>query len=485
MAVTIAISFLLVIPIEPSSGSSRCPSGLLIGYYANQRSNRRAGPWHRILGERAVRRPRHRPDRRRRSCSCVKALFFFADNGYRDASAGRADRAARSGADCVYQRYLLDRGRESGVTRPASPTRPRSRGSTGRAVRDAPGSIVVLTCVGGLGGALLYGVFRRSPTEGTAAPAPRTRLSRHSPPPDMQTPRAVPGASVDAAGPSCSAVSPCRRPSSWARPWSVALAVGLRGGGFALVSALAVDGLRVALVAVLAVGRRASLAGRRDRAAVAAAALAAAASARAVLLSAARALPAAVWAPLALSALPAAIRALAAFAAAALPVVLTTRPPVWTAVPPSAALTLRVRRDLRRAAAFGWMAPSLGGAIERAQGLEQGGSASIGARPGRRPTLRAFATNVFAAVRRGLRTSWRRCGLTDALETRRRASARPGAGRLGQVGEPRAGWMCWIGGHRGADRRRARRRMVAQDPPPGTTRTAARATGPRAATLTP
>jgi len=85
---------------------------------------------------------------------------------------------------------------------------------------------------------------------------------------------------------------------------------------------------------------------------------AAAASARAVLLRAARALPAAVWAPFALVDFPAAIRALAAFAAAALPVCLVTRPPVATVMPPSAALTFTVSRDLRRAAAFGWMAPA-------------------------------------------------------------------------------------------------------------------------------
>jgi hypothetical protein len=64
------------------------------------------------------------------------------------------------------------------------------------------------------------------------------------------------------------------------------------------------------------------------------------------------ALPAAVWAPFALADLPAAIRALAAFWAAAVPVVFVGLPPVWTCSPPRAALTLRVRRDLRRATAF-------------------------------------------------------------------------------------------------------------------------------------
>ena len=49
MAVTIGVSFLLVIPIEPIYWLLAVPSGLLIGYYANQRSERRAGPWSRIV----------------------------------------------------------------------------------------------------------------------------------------------------------------------------------------------------------------------------------------------------------------------------------------------------------------------------------------------------------------------------------------------------------------------------------------------------
>src|SRR5207248_2303036 len=84
----------------------------------------------------------------------------------------------------------------------------------------------------------------------------------------------------------------------------------------------------------------------------------AAVSVRVVLLSAARALPAAVWAPLALPALPAAIRAFAAFWAAALPTLLAL-PLTTTFVPARRSLTLSARRDLRRAAAFLWIAPVL------------------------------------------------------------------------------------------------------------------------------
>ena len=49
MAITIAVSFLLVIPIEPVYWFLALPAGLLIGYYANQKSDRRAGPWTRIV----------------------------------------------------------------------------------------------------------------------------------------------------------------------------------------------------------------------------------------------------------------------------------------------------------------------------------------------------------------------------------------------------------------------------------------------------
>ncbi len=49
MAVTIGLSFLLVIPIEPIIWLLAPISGVMIGYYANQRSDRRAGPWNRIL----------------------------------------------------------------------------------------------------------------------------------------------------------------------------------------------------------------------------------------------------------------------------------------------------------------------------------------------------------------------------------------------------------------------------------------------------
>jgi hypothetical protein len=161
-----------------------------------------------------------------------------------------------------------------------------------------------------------------------------------------------------------------------------------------LADALAVDFVAVVFVAVaLVAGFDARVEAAVDAlsAALAWAAFAAAASARAVLLSAARALPAAVWAPLALVDLPAAMRALAAFAAAALPVTFVTRPGPVTCVPPRAALTLIVRRDLRRAAAFGWMAPAFAA-------RSSADSASI------RATVVASASAPFPATVRALAT---------------------------------------------------------------------------------
>jgi hypothetical protein len=168
MAVTIAISFLLIIPIEPIVWLLSLPSGLLIGYYANQRSNRRAGPWGRILVN-ALFAALVTGLTAAVLLFAVKALFFYGDNGYRDESAG-GPIACASGPDCVYQRYrILEDGARipaleaAGVTDTASFT-----AFYWSQQFAAAGLIVGLTTVGGLGGALLYGVFRPKPTPPTA-----------------------------------------------------------------------------------------------------------------------------------------------------------------------------------------------------------------------------------------------------------------------------------------------------------------------------
>ena len=111
MAVTIGVSFLLVIPIEAILWLLAVPAGAIIGYYANARSDRRNGPWRRIMtnaffaatvtGLTLV-----------VLLLLTKALFFYADSGYPDFN--RIDQATQqpvppyctTGADCVYARYL-------------------------------------------------------------------------------------------------------------------------------------------------------------------------------------------------------------------------------------------------------------------------------------------------------------------------------------------------------------------------------------------
>lgn len=121
VAVVNGISFLLIIPIEPLYWLLSIPAGLLVGYYANWKSQRRRGEWLRIFANGlfagaatgltlAI------------LLLGVKALFFNADDGYRDPSQGGRI-SCTSGADCVYQRYLEsqpDALRAAGVTDAAS-----------------------------------------------------------------------------------------------------------------------------------------------------------------------------------------------------------------------------------------------------------------------------------------------------------------------------------------------------------------------------
>jgi hypothetical protein len=168
MAVTIVASFTLIIPIEGLIWLFALPSGLLIGYYANQRSNRRAGPWRRIISN-GVFAAFATGVALVALLLLLKALFFFADNGYRDPGLGGSI-SCSTGADCVYQRYLDD-GRgdvlaAAGVTDAASFT------SFYWGDQLSTSTIVfALTLVGGLGGAALYGLARPKPVTPTTLAA--------------------------------------------------------------------------------------------------------------------------------------------------------------------------------------------------------------------------------------------------------------------------------------------------------------------------
>ncbi len=160
MALTVAVSFLLVIPIEPVYWLLAFPSGLLLGYYANQRSDRRAGPWPRILLN-AVWAGLLTGVVYAVLLLGVKGLFFAADDGYRDASAGGRIQCTQ-GADCVYRRYLAD-GRGAGLTANGVTDVGTFTAFYWNQQLQTAGLVLALTAVGGLGGGLLYGVFRPKP----------------------------------------------------------------------------------------------------------------------------------------------------------------------------------------------------------------------------------------------------------------------------------------------------------------------------------
>jgi hypothetical protein len=110
MAVTMAIGFLLVIPIEPIYLLLSFPAGMIIGYYANARAGRERGAWPRILPN-ALLAGAVTGLSLAALLLGTKALFFFADSGYPDFN--RTDEngtpvgaTCQTGADCVYQRYL-------------------------------------------------------------------------------------------------------------------------------------------------------------------------------------------------------------------------------------------------------------------------------------------------------------------------------------------------------------------------------------------
>jgi len=127
MAVTMAIGFLLVIPIQPIYLLLSFPGGMVIGYYANARAGRERGAWRWIV-------PNSLLAGAVTGLSLAalllgtRALFFFGDSGYpdfnrTDANGAPVGATCESGADCVYQRYLkVEAGTlaDAGVTDAAS-----------------------------------------------------------------------------------------------------------------------------------------------------------------------------------------------------------------------------------------------------------------------------------------------------------------------------------------------------------------------------
>jgi hypothetical protein len=166
MGVTIAVSFLLVIPIEPILWILALPAGLLIGYYANARSNRQAGPWRRILANGAY--AGLLTALTLSLCFLVtKWIFFSADNGYRNAAGGGPIAGCKTGADCVYQRYLAE-GKGPDLEAVGIMNADDFSAFYWREQLGTAGTVFVLGLLGGLGGAAIYGIVRPK----AAAPAP-------------------------------------------------------------------------------------------------------------------------------------------------------------------------------------------------------------------------------------------------------------------------------------------------------------------------
>jgi hypothetical protein len=167
MAVTIGISFLLVIPIEPIFWLLTIPAGLLIGYYANQRADRRGGPWSRIVAN-GLFAGAVTAASLAILLLAVKALFFFADDGYRDASQG-GSLSCQGGAACVMARYVAD-GRGPGLARAGVTDVATFTAFYWDQQLSTAGTLAVLCLIGGVAGAGLYGLTRpRSPSVVPAA----------------------------------------------------------------------------------------------------------------------------------------------------------------------------------------------------------------------------------------------------------------------------------------------------------------------------
>ena len=162
-----------MIPIEPVFWLMAPLAGVLIGYYANARADRRAGPWRRILLN-GVFASLLTAVTLAVLFECTKAIFFFADNGYRDAVQGGPIAGCASGADCVYQRYLAEEGKaaqfeKAGITDLASFTAFYWREQLG-----TTGTVTVLCLAGGVCGAAMYELKRPKAQRPAAAPGAPT-----------------------------------------------------------------------------------------------------------------------------------------------------------------------------------------------------------------------------------------------------------------------------------------------------------------------
>jgi hypothetical protein len=176
VAVTVGVSFLLVIPIEPIYWYLTVPSGLLIGYYANQRAGRAGGPWVRLLGNALVAGVVTGLTFAALLLA-VKAIFFAADTGYPtfnriDENDNPIPPFCQTGVDCVYQRYIAD-GRGPALVA-VGVTDASSFGTFYWTQQlSSAGLLLGLSTIGGIGGGTLFGLTNRRRISAGNVPTPR------------------------------------------------------------------------------------------------------------------------------------------------------------------------------------------------------------------------------------------------------------------------------------------------------------------------
>jgi len=105
MAVVIAIAFALIIPVQTLVFIATILGGVLIGAYANQRSNRYR-PMRRVFAN-AVWAALVTAISLSILYGGIRLLFVYADSGFRNPGQG-GQITCQVGPDCTYQRYVED-----------------------------------------------------------------------------------------------------------------------------------------------------------------------------------------------------------------------------------------------------------------------------------------------------------------------------------------------------------------------------------------
>jgi hypothetical protein len=164
MAVVIAMGFELIVAVQSLVFLAAIPAGLLIGAYANSRSERRR-PWKRVIAN-ALWAGAVTAFSLAILYGGIRLLFVYADSGYRDAGQG-GPLACHTGPGCTYLRYLGDQVHgpelaQAGVNDAADFERFMLQGQLNGAL-----AIITLTLGGAVIGGALHGL-RNAPT-GAAA----------------------------------------------------------------------------------------------------------------------------------------------------------------------------------------------------------------------------------------------------------------------------------------------------------------------------